>query len=243
MSARPDDSLHAAFLRRTISSAFHACLKLEDEIRHDGDILSALMETLKYSEYAAVTSRRMCQRHNFSTASEAIKALPESGEVAVTEYGMTVTISRLLPARGKDSGYIRATIADLFRNRPRTFLRDVVVAVEQQYDKDLPPRKWRDHDNTELISLLNELSLWVLGGDDPQTMDLFQFATEGEQSRTVIHIVHRSKFPDWIVNVWGKNCKMENPDFTPSAPPASAAFSVGFASGHAPTEGSSATWN
>ena len=156
---------------------------------------------------------------------------------------MTITIPRLLPARGKDSGYIRAAIADLFRDKPRTFFRDVVVAIEQKYSEDLPPRRWRDHDNVELTSLLNELSLWVLGGDDPQTMDLLQFATKGEQNCTVIHIIHRSKFLDWVVNVWGKNRKMQITDFTPSVPPINAAVTVDFLIGHAPTEGSYATWS
>lgn len=237
------NSFHIGHLRRTLTAALCSSEKLEAELQHDGDILSALTAALKHAEDAAIAARQLCQQLYPVPPPEIKDAMPVPGEISATEYGMTVTIPCLLPARGKYSGYIRSTIADLFRDRPRTFLRDVVVAVEQQYSEDLPPRRWRDHDNVEITSLLNELSLWVLGGDDPQTMDLFQFATKQEQNRTVIHIIHRSKFLDWVVNVWGKNRKIANHNFTPSVPPINAAVTVDFLIGHAPTEGSRATWN
>lgn len=236
-------SLHVKGLRHTLTATLCSCEKLEAELQHDGDILPALTAALKHAEDAVITARQLCQQLYPVPPPEIKEAMPVPGEVATTKYGMTIIIPRLLPARGKDSGYIRATIADLFRDRPRTFLRDVVVAVEQQYSEDLPPRRWRDHDNVEITSLLNELSLWVLGGDDPQTMDLFQFATKGEQNCTVIHIIYRSKFLGWVVNVWGKNRKIQITDFTPSAPPINTPVTVDFLAGHAPTEGSSATWS
>ena len=237
------NSFHIGHLRRTLTAAMVSCEKLEAELQHDEDILPALTVALKYAERAAIEVRHLCHNLYPVPPPEIKEAMPVPGEVAATEHGMTITIPRLLPARGKYSGYIRSTIADLFRDRPRTFLRDVVVAVEQQYSGDLLPRRWRDHDNVELTSLLNELSLWVLGGDDPQTMDLFQFATDGERNCTVIHIVHRSNFPNWVVDVWGKNRKIQITDFTPSAPPINTPITVDFLAGHAPTEGSSATWS
>ena len=237
------NSFHIGHLRRTLIAALCSSEKLEAELQHDGDILSALTAALKHAEDAVITARQLCQQLYPVPPPEIKEAMPVPGEVAATEHGMTITIPRLLPARGKDNGYIRATIAELFRNKPRTFFRGVVVAVEQQYSEDLPPRRWRDHDNVELTSLLNELSLWVLGGDDPQTMDLFQFATKGEQNRTVIHIIHRTKFSGWIEELWGKNCKIQITDFTPSAPPINTPVTVDYLAGHAPTEGSSTTWN
>lgn len=237
------NSFHIGHLRRTLIAALCSSEKLEAELQHDGDILSALTAALKHAEDAVITARQLCQQLYPGPPPEIKEAMPVPGEVAATEHGMTITIPRLLPARGKDNGYIRATIADLFRDRPRTFLRDVVVAVEQHYSEDLPSRRWRDHDNVELTSLLNELSLWVLGGDDPQTMDLFQFATEAEQNCTVIHIVHRFKFRKWIEEVWGKNRKMQITDFTPSTPPINVAVTADFIVSHEPTVGSSATWS
>lgn len=236
-------SFHIGHLRRTLTAALCSSEKLEAELQHDGDILSALTAALKHAEDAVITARQLCQQLYPVPPPEIKEAMPVPGEVATTKYGMTITILRLLPARGKDGGYIRATIAELFRDKPRTFFRDVVMAVEQQYSEDLPPRRWRDHDNVEITSLLNELSLWVLGGDDSQTMDLFQFATKQEQNRTVIHIIHRSKFLDWVVNVWGKNRKIANHNFTPSAPPINTAVTVDFLVGHEPTVGSCATWS
>ncbi len=230
-------------LRRTLTAALCSCGKLETDLQHDGDIQQALTDTLKQAEGAAIAARHLCQQLYPVPPPEIKEAISVSSEVTVTEYGMTITILRLLPARGKGNGYIRATIAELFQNKPRTFLRDVVIAVEQQYSNDLPPRRWRDHDNVELTSLLNELCLWVLGGDDPRTIDMFQFATQSEQNCTVIHIIHRSKFPQWVVNVWGKNRKIENHNFTPSVPPINAAVTVDFIAGHEPTVGSSATWS
>lgn len=243
MMPKAKGRLHVDDLRRTLTAAMVSCEKLEAELQHDEDILPALTAALKYAERAAIEVRHLC-RNFYPVPPPVLKeVIPVPGEAASTEYGMTITIPRLLPARGKGNGYIRATIAELFRDRPRTFLRDVVVAVEQHYSEDLPPRRWRDHDNVELTSLLNELSLWVLGGDDPQTIDLFQFATEAEQNCTVIHIVHRFKLRKWIEEVWGKNHKIENHNFTPSAPPINAAVSVDFIASHEPTEGSSATWS
>lgn len=236
-------SLHVRGLRRNLTAALCSSEKLETELQHEGDVRQALTDALKHSEYAVIAARYLCHNLYPVPPPEIKDAMSVPGETAVTEYGMMITIPRLLPARGKDNSYIRATIADLFRDRPRTFLRDVVVAVEQQYSEDLPPRRWRDHDNVEITSLLNELSLWVLGGDDPQTMDLFQFATKGEQNCTVIHIIYRSKFLGWVVNVWGKNRKIANHNFTPSIPPISPAVTVDFLAGHEPTVGSSATWS
>lgn len=243
MMSKAKGRLHVDDLRRTLTAALCSSEKLEAELQHDGDILSALTAALKHAEDAAIAARQLCQQLYPVPPPEIKDAMPVPGEISATEYGMTVTIPCLLPARGKYSGYIRSTIADLFRDRPRTFLRDVVVAVEQQYSEDLPPRRWRDHDNVELTSLLNELSLWVLGGDDSQAIDMFQFATKRERNRTVIHIIHRSNFPDWVTNVWGKNHKIQIIDFAPSAPPINAAVTADFIVSHAPTEGSRATWN
>lgn len=178
------NSFHIGHLRRTLTAALYSSEKLEAELQHDGDIRQAIAKTLKHAEGAAIAARQLCQQLYPVPPPEFKEAMPVPGEISATEYGMTITIPRLLPARGKDNGYIRATIAELFRNKPRTFFRGVVVAIEQQYSEDLPPRRWRDHDNVELTSLLNELSLWVLGGDDPQTMDLLQFSTKGEQNHT-----------------------------------------------------------
>lgn len=243
MLKQPDSTFQTASLRRTLTAALCSCGKLETDLQHDGDILPALTAALKHAEDAVITARQLCHNLYPVPPPELKEALPVPGEISATEYGMTVTIPCLLPARGKDSGYIRATIAELFKDKPRTFLRDMVIAIEQQYSEDLPPRRWRDHDNVELTSLLNELSLWVLGGDDPQTMDLFQFATKGEQNCAVIHIIYRSKFLDWAANVWGKNRKIANHNFTPSIPPISPAVTVDFLAGHEPTVGSSATWS
>lgn len=243
MMPKAKGRLHVDDLRRALTAALCSSEKLEAELQHDGDILSALTAALKHAEDAVITARQLCQQLYPVPPPEIKDAMSVPGEVATTKYGMTIIIPRLLPARGKDSGYIRATIADLFRDRPRTFLRDVVIAVEQQYDKDLPPRKWRDHDNVELAGVLNEMSLWVLAGDNSADVDLFQFATKGEQNCTVIHIIYRSKFLGWVVNVWGKNRKIQITDFTPSAPPINTPVTVDFLAGHAPTEGSSATWS
>lgn len=242
MMPKAKGRLHVDDLRRTLTAAMVSCEKLETELQHDEDILPALTAALKYAERAAIEVRHLCHNLYPVPTLEIKEAIPVPGEAAVTEYGMTITIPRLLPARGKDGGYIRATIAELFRDRPRTFFRDLVVAVEQQYSEDLPPRRWRDHDNVELTSLLNELSLWVLGGDDSQAIDIFQFATKRERNRTVIHIIHRSNFPDWVTNVWGKNHKIQIIDSTPSTPPINAAVTADFIVSHEPTVGSSATW-
>ena len=230
-------------LSRTLTAALCSCGKLETDLQHDGDILPALTAALKHAEDAVITARQLCHNLYPVPPPELKEALPVPGEISATEYGMTVTIPCLLPARGKDSGYIRATIAELFKDKPRTFLRDMVIAIEQQYSEDLPPRRWRDHDNVELAGVLNEMSLWVLAGDNPADVDLFQFATKGEQNCTVIHIIYRSKFLGWVVNVWGKNRKIQITDFTPSAPPINTPVTVDFLAGHAPTEGSSATWS
>lgn len=219
MPAQSNGSLNGEHLRRTLTAALCSCEKLETELQHDGEIQRALVDTLKQAEGAAIAARQLCQQLYPVPPPEIKDAMPVPGEISATEYGMTVTIPCLLPARGKYSGYIRSTIADLFRDRPRTFLRDVVVAVEQQYDKDLPPRKWRDHDNVELAGVLNELSLWVLAGDNPADVDLFQFAAKGEQTVTVIHVIARAKFPDWVVKKWGKTVKIKETDFTPRPPP------------------------
>ena len=242
MPAQSNGSLNGEHLRRTLTSALHSCEKLETELQHDGDILPALTAALKYAEAAAIAARQLCQQLYPVPPPEIKDAMPVPGEISATEYGMTVTIPCLLPARGKYSGYIRSTIADLFRDRPRTFLRDVVVAVEQQYDKDLPPRKWRDHDNVELAGVLNELSLWVLAGDNPADVDLFQFAAKGEQNVTVIHVIARAKFPDWVVKKWGKTVKIKETDFTPRPPPICIADTGVFERLHEPTVVERYTW-
>ena len=219
MLKQPDSTSQTVSLRRTLTAALCSCGKLEAELQHDGDIQQAIAETLKHIEGAAIAARQLCQQLYPVPPPEIKEAMPVPGEVATTKYGMTIIIPRLLPVRGKDSGYIRSTIAELFRDRPRTFFRDVVVAVEQRYREDLPPRQWRDHDNIELAGVLNEMSLWVLAGDNPADVDLFQFAAKGEQNVTVIHVIARAKFPDWVVKKWGKTVKIKETDFTPRPPP------------------------
>ena len=159
-----------------------------------------------------------------------------------SEYGPVITIPALLPLRRKDGKYIRTTLQGLCSDKGRSFLRDVVVAVEEKYSDGTPLRQWRDHDNVELAGVLNEMSLWVLAGDNPADVDLFQFATKGEQNVTVIHVIARAKFPDWVVKKWGKTVKIKETDFTPRPPPICIADTGVFERLHEPTVVERYTW-
>ena len=242
MLKQPDSTSQTVSLRRTLTAALCSCGKLEAELQHDGDIQQAIAETLKHIEGAAIAARQLCQQLYPVPPPEIKDAMPVPGEISATEYGMTVTIPALLPLRCKDGKYIRTTLQGLCCDKGRSFLRDVVVAVEEKYSDGTPLRQWRDHDNVELAGVLNEMSLWVLAGDNPADVDLFQFAAKGEQNVTVIHVIARAKFPDWVVKKWGKTVKIKETDFTPRPPPICIADTGVFERLHEPTVVERYTW-
>lgn len=202
-------------IRQMLTKALRLCDAIEDTARQGRVEADEAFALVNHTEQAVMLARQMYG--GLAPPREAVpcKPMEMAGRLSRTDYGLTVNLPALLPSRRKDSRYIRAVIRDLCADGGRSFMRDVVIAVEQQYAPEIPLKAWRDHDNVELAGLLNELSLCLLAGDNPEDVDLFQYATRGEQNAAIIHIVEREKLPAWAAEKWGKNGKNKKADFTP----------------------------
>ena len=61
----------------------------------------------------------------------------------------------------------------------------------------------RDHDNVEAKHIQDVLALFFLQGDDGMHLDLYHTSEVTGQNRTILYLMEREKFPEWVLKRWG----------------------------------------
>lgn len=86
--------------------------------------------------------------------------------------------------------YVRIHSIPLFEN--------CVVCFSQMYDKQRPLQRIRDYDNLEFKQILDTIATYVLRDDTGLFCDMFQTTQLGEKDCTIIYIMEKNTFPEWL---------------------------------------------
>ena len=113
-------------------------------------------------------------------------------------------IPALLPKKSKagNVNYIRApllrALSTFFRANPRGDFCKSVIAYRHIYDRAMPERRWRDHDNIEVNFVSDAVALFSLPDDSPQWCSHFYCSAAGDVNRTEVYVVPQTEFECWF---------------------------------------------
>ena len=108
-----------------------------------------------------------------------------------------VKLPFLLPKKEKGNpSYIRTTLntalASFFAEHERVFFDDCVLIFNHCYSEER--KKYRDHDNIELNSVVDLLALYVMVDDAPMRCQHYYFSSISDYDYTEVFIVPKKDF-------------------------------------------------
>lgn len=89
-------------------------------------------------------------------------------------------------------------LQEYLKSHNLTLYQDCVVCFSQIYDADLSLRRVRDYDNLEFKQILDTIATYVLLDDTGLFCDSYHTTELGERDHTIVYIMKKSIFPDWI---------------------------------------------
>lgn len=201
---------------------FQRLQSMENEINKLNNILFALKTTdiQKYSENyeelstdAALRAERIaCQLRNMVLIADSagkstyLKLAAEAQGIHIShENGiLSIRLPGLLPKRKVHTNTaflhepLNYALQEYIKNNNLTLYKDCVVCFSQIYDAHLSLRRVRDHDNLEFKQILDTIAVYVLIDDTGLFCDSYHTTEFGEHDHTIVYIMERSVFPEWI---------------------------------------------
>ena len=86
--------------------------------------------------------------------------------------------------------YLSANALPIFKN--------CVICFTQIYDQSLGLTRVRDYDNIEFKQLIDTIGAFVLHDDSGTCCDTHYSTRLGNQDYTLVHIMEKQRFPDWL---------------------------------------------
>ena len=124
--------------------------------------------------------------------------------VGFTREGwFSVRIPMLLPKKEEGScDYVRSflypAMKDFFRGKSPVRYKNCVLIYRHVYSKHRPERQRRDHDNIEINTVSDIVSLYVMEDDNPSTCCHYYCSAAAEHERTEIYVVPEDDFTTWL---------------------------------------------
>ncbi len=195
---------------------------VEDEINKLNNILFALKTTdiqkygANYEELstdAALRAERIaCQLRNlvyiadFTGKSTYMKLAADAQgiHISLKDEILSIRLPGLLPKRKVRTNTaflhepLNYALQEYLKSHSLTLYKDCVVCFSQIYDRALSLRRIRDYDNLEFKQILDTIAAYVLLDDTGLFCDSFHTTELGEHDHTVVYIMEKSVFPEWI---------------------------------------------
>ncbi len=195
---------------------------VEDEINKLNNILFALKTTdiqkygANYEELstdAALRAERIaCQLRNlvyitdFTGKSTYMKLAADAQgiHISLEDEILSIRLPGLLPKRKVRTNTaflhepLNYALQEYLKSHSLTLYKDCVVCFSQIYDRALSLRRIRDYDNLEFKQILDTIAAYVLLDDAGLFCDSFHTTELGEHDHTVVYIMEKSVFPEWI---------------------------------------------
>ena len=116
---------------------------------------------------------------------------------------MEITLPCLLPKRKRRQmefilDPLHYTLDNYVEKNPMPKFRHCVVCFSHIYNRELPARRIRDYDNIELKRILDVVSTFIMVDDTGLLCDAYNTTELGETDCTVISIMDKDKFMDWL---------------------------------------------
>lgn len=146
---------------------------------------------------------------------EAVQAL--GIQVSFEDDILSVTLPGLFPKRRIRSSTaflhdpLHYALKEFFTDHEVAPFKECVICFCLVYDRELPQRRIKDYDNMELKLILDVISSYTLFDDSGLYCDDHHTTELGETDQTIIYIMEKDKFPDWLGNhMKTKNTLSEN---------------------------------
>ncbi len=204
------------------NTIFQRLQGVEDELNKVQNILFALKATdiQKYpanyeslSTDAALRSERIaCQLRNlvyitdFTGKSNYMKLAVNAQGIDIQHQNniLSITLPGLLPKRKVRTNTsflhepLNFALQEYLKNHNMNLYRDCVICFSQIYDEKLSYQRIRDYDNLEFKQILDTIATYVLLDDTGLFCDSYHTTEMGEKDHTVVYIMEKSLFPEWI---------------------------------------------
>ena len=125
--------------------------------------------------------------------------------IGYTQEGwFLLEIPALLPKKSKagNVNYIRGpllgALSGYFRKHPHERFGPSVIAYRHVYDRSLPERRRRDHDNIEVNFVTDAVALFTLPDDSPAWCSHYYCSAAGDANRTQVFVVPQTDFTRWL---------------------------------------------
>lgn len=195
---------------------------VEDEINKLNNILFALKTTdiqrygANYEELstdAALRAERIaCQLRNlvyitdFTGKSTYMKLAADAQgiHISLKDEILSIRLPGLLPKRKVRTNTaflhqpLNYALQEYLKSHSLALYKDCVVCFSQIYDRALSLGRIRDYDNLEFKQILDTIAAYVLLDDTGLFCDSFHTTELGEHDHTVVYIMEKSVFPEWI---------------------------------------------
>lgn len=89
-------------------------------------------------------------------------------------------------------------LQEYLKSHSLSLYKDCVVCFSQIYDRALSLGRIRDYDNLEFKQILDTIAAYVLLDDTGLFCDSFHTTELGENDHTIVYIMEKSVFPEWI---------------------------------------------
>ncbi len=195
---------------------------VEDEMNKLNNILFALKTTdiqkygANYEELstdAALRAERIaCQLRNlvyitdFTGKSTYMKLAADAQgiHISLEDEILSIRLPGLLPKRKVRTNTaflhepLNYALQEYLKCHSLALYKDCVVCFSQIYDRALSLGRIRDYDNLEFKQILDTIAAYVLLDDTGLFCDSFHMTELGEHDHTVVYIMEKSVFPEWI---------------------------------------------
>jgi hypothetical protein len=195
---------------------------IEKEVSHLSNSITLLKSTdithqpsnfQSLSMNIALRSERMtCQLRNIvltiptATKAEYMAQVQEMHDIHIAyEHGiLLIELPGLLPKRQvhSNTAFLNDPLHYAFQHYlqmyPLPVFNGCVISFTQVYDESLDIARVRDYDNLEFKQLLDTIGTFVLQDDGGMHCDTYHTTKLGKEDYTLIHIMEKQRFPDWL---------------------------------------------
>lgn len=124
-------------------------------------------------------------------------------EIGFTDEGwFSLRFPRMLPKKEKGGiDYIRGilypALQRFFENEYPVRFNNCVIIYRHVYDRSVPERQYRDHDNVETNEVTDAVALFVMTDDAALICQHHYCSAVGSQERTEVYVVPEEDFIKW----------------------------------------------
>lgn len=207
MGTQFEDCMYSAEKRlRNAQSAFNIMKALYKK-GHVGAAFEAAFDFAEECEKLTLLARVLPAYTGNPNAAQLTDSMRDTHmriDIEITGQGwFKLTLPALLPKKERGSAdYIRsslyAAMRRFFSGRQPVYYPDSVIIFRHIYNRDRPERRYRDHDNIEINTVVDILALYLLRDDMPSLCTHYYFSEADVDDRTEVYVLPQEEFTAFL---------------------------------------------